>query len=105
MGIVRAAIHFQKDYPPIEVEEGANLMQSLLEAGRAVASSCYGKGICSKCRVRVIEGAENLSKPNALEKQRRELMANTPQAMKDDERLSCQTRLLKSSVKIDTDYW
>ena len=105
MGIVRAAIHFQKDYPPIDVEEGANLMQSLLQAGRAVASSCYGKGICSKCRVRVSEGAENLSKPNALEKQRRELMAGGPQALKENERLSCQTRLLKAHVTIDTDYW
>lgn len=91
--------------PVIEVEDGANLMQSLLSSGRPVASSCYGKGICSKCRVNVIAGAENLSKPNALEKKLRENLKDTRQALSETERLSCQTRILKDEVTISTSYW
>jgi 2Fe-2S ferredoxin len=100
-----AKIRFSKNLPAIEVEDGANLMQSLLSAGRPVASSCYGKGICSKCRVKIIAGGENLSKPNALEKLTRGNLATTRQALADDERLSCQSRLLKGEIEIDTGYW
>jgi ferredoxin len=91
--------------PSIEVEKGANLMQSLLSHGKPVASSCYGKGICSKCRVQVVEGSENLSKPNALEKMLREKLKDTRQALAENERLSCQTRLLDEEVMLDTGYW
>lgn len=94
-----------KSKPSIEVENGANLMQSLLSHGKPVASSCYGKGICSKCRVQIIEGPQNLSKPNALEKMLREKLKDTRQALAENERLSCQTRLIDDEVVIDTGYW
>lgn len=80
-------------------------MQSLLAAGRPVASSCYGKGICSKCRVKVLAGGENLSKPNVLEKRLREKIGQSANALTDDERLTCQTRILSAEVTIDTGYW
>ncbi len=105
MAKIRLLKEFAKNKPDIEVENGANLMQSLLSAGRPVASSCYGKGICSKCRVKIIEGAENLSKPNALEKLTRNNLAKTSNALADDERLSCQSRILDKIVVIDTGYW
>jgi 2Fe-2S ferredoxin len=100
-----AKIRFLKNKPEIDVESGANLMQSLLSAGRPVASSCYGKGICSKCRVKVISGAENLSRPNALEKLTRTNLSKTSSALSEDERLSCQCRLINNDVTIDTGYW
>jgi ferredoxin len=105
MTYTMAKIRFSKNKTEIDVENGANLMQSLLSAGRPVASSCYGKGICSKCRVKVISGAENLSRPNALEKLTRNNLAKTSSALAEDERLSCQSRLLGDEVVIDTGYW
>lgn len=97
-------IGFFKTPDEIEVSAGANLMKSLLDAGKPVASSCYGKGICTKCRVKVIEGADSLSKPNALETATRLRVATSATPLADDERLSCQSKVL-GDIYIDTTYW
>jgi ferredoxin, 2Fe-2S len=99
-----STIRFLKNHQNIEAREGENLMKALLENKLPVASSCYGKGVCARCRVQVIDGADNLSKPNALEKLARERLADSSTPLEDDERLSCQTRLL-GDVKIHTTYW
>ena len=92
-------IRFSKDIPELEVEEGSNLMQTLLRANIPVASSCYGKGICSKCRVQVLEGSENLNKETPLEQE-----LKTKHKLASDIRISCQCRV-KGDIKIDTPYW
>lgn len=97
-------IGFFKSPDTLEVPSGANLMKALLESGKPVASSCYGKGICTKCRVKVIEGSENLNKPNALEAATRLRVANSNTALAADERLSCQAKVI-GDVFIDTTYW
>ncbi|MGE3973322.1 MAG: 2Fe-2S iron-sulfur cluster-binding protein [Bdellovibrionales bacterium] len=83
----------------IEVEPGANLMESLLAAGLPVASSCGGDAVCAKCHVKVLEGADQLSKEDSDIKELKELndVAKT-------ERISCQTQVL-GPVTIDTPYW
>ena len=78
---------------------GANLMEQLLLAGLPVASSCHGDGICGKCRIKIIDGAENLSIINSLE----ELLRDRLQVPKDY-RISCQTQVL-GDILIDTAYW
>lgn len=97
-------IGFFKTPDEIEVRSGANLMKTLLEAGKPVASSCYGKGICTKCRVKVIENPDGLSKPNALEAATRLRVAGSATELKGDERLSCQAKVV-GDVYIDTTYW
>jgi 2Fe-2S ferredoxin len=92
-------IQFTKDIAPITVASGAQLMTSLLDAGLPVASSCYGKGICSKCRVQIISGAENLSIETDNEKQLRER-----NKIADGNRISCQTKVI-GDVTIDASYW
>ena len=74
-------------------------MDALLRAGLPVASSCKGDGICAKCRVRVVAGAENLTPVEPLERRVRERLRLAP-----DLRLSCQARAL-GHVTIDTTYW
>lgn len=74
-------------------------MQSLLDAGIPVASSCNGEGVCAKCKIVIIEGAENLSRENELEiflKQKFNIAKNI--------RISCQTQV-NGNVTIDTTYW
>jgi len=93
------SIRFAKSIPPISVETGANLMASLLAAGLPVASSCHGDGICGKCRVRVLEGAKNLSPEEAPEKLLRERLK-----IPSDQRVSCQARVL-GDVTVDASYW
>lgn len=92
-------IRFEKELPELKVESGANLMEELLRAGLPVASSCHGDGICGKCRVRLVRGAENLSKIGSLEQIVRDRLP-VPQ----DFRISCQSQVL-GDITIDTTYW
>jgi 2Fe-2S ferredoxin len=49
--------------------------------------ACGGKGRCTTCRMQVLAGAEQLSKPSAFEQKM--LKAGR---LEDDERLACQCR-------------
>ena len=92
-------IKFIKTKPEIEVTNGANLMQSLLAAGVPVASSCNGDGVCSKCRVKVIEGQKNLSEINDTE-----LILIDQNSLGKEIRISCQVEVL-GDVTVDANYW
>jgi ferredoxin, 2Fe-2S len=92
-------IRFAKGREPLEVDSGAVLMKSLLAAGLPVASSCQGDGVCGKCRIQILEGFENLSKPNAVETVLRDRLR-----VPKDQRISCQTRVM-GDILIDTSYW
>lgn len=92
-------ISFSKGRPTLDVPISSNLMQVLLENDIAVASSCGGEGVCAKCVIKVIKGAENLSPMNDTEKDLREI-----HDFSRNERLSCQTTVL-GDVTLDTDYW
>lgn len=92
-------IRFVKNYPEIAVESGAVLMDVLLQAGLPVASSCHGDGICGKCRIHIISGAENLSKINSVESIVRDRLK-----IPREYRISCQAQVL-GDITIDTSYW
>ena len=78
---------------------GTNLMRALQEAGRPVASSCNGDGVCAKCTVKVLQGQENMSPEKETE-----AFLRQRHAIPKDERLSCQVRVL-GDVTVDTGYW
>lgn len=92
-------IEFVKSRPALDVTHGANLMQALLAHEIPVASSCRGDGVCAKCRIRIVEGAKNLSPETEIEAMRRDQFD-----FDRDERLSCQAEVL-GDIKIDTPYW
>lgn len=92
-------IRFLKNYAPIEVEKGAQLMKSLLDAGLPVASSCHGDGVCAKCRIQVVDGQSNLSDINKIE-----LMLRDRLKIAKDVRISCQTKVV-GDVCVDASYW
>ena len=46
-----------------EVKHGENLLTWLRKKGYSLPSPCGGKGVCGKCRVRVLEGENALSMP------------------------------------------
>jgi ferredoxin, 2Fe-2S len=92
-------ISFSKPFSPVEVAPGANLMQSLLAAGVPVASSCYGDGVCGKCRLQVIAGGENLSPEGDLEK-----ILKDRYRLGKEMRISCQTAV-NGDVTVDAGYW
>ena len=92
-------IRFVRKYPDIEVAEGSLLMEALLKAGLPVASSCHGDGICGKCRIQIVGGAENLTKINEIEAIVRDRLKIPPEF-----RISCQSRVI-GNILIDTSYW
>jgi 2Fe-2S ferredoxin len=92
-------INFEKKFPSIEVPKGANLRESLLEAGRTVASSCDGEGVCGKCWIRIVEGEKSLTPETEDEK-----FLKSTQRLGSNFRISCQTKVI-GDIKIDTSYW
>jgi len=92
-------IRFLKSQTAVEVPEGSNLMESLLDSGMPVASSCGGEGICSKCNIQIIEGEENLSEETDLEEDLKDI--NDIDA---DRRISCQTEI-NGDIVVDAPYW
>jgi 2Fe-2S ferredoxin len=92
-------IHFRKNLPNLQVEVGANLMQSLLAAGLPVASSCNGDGVCSKCRITILQGHENISPIGALEQTLRDR-----NRIPREQRIACQSQVL-GNITVDTNYW
>ncbi len=79
----------------IEVEDGANLRESLISAGIEVLSPCGGVASCTRCVVIIKNGAENISEIKFEEKQ---LLGNVFHMTK--ERLSCQTTV-SGNVHVD----
>lgn len=92
-------ISFKKNRATLSVSEGSNLMEALLEAGLPVASSCHGDGVCAKCKIQILEGAQNLTSENDTEKFLRE-----SKDLPKDHRVSCQVQIL-GDIKIDASYW
>jgi adenylate cyclase len=97
------AHHRRKSTARIEYVEGptvrASLGLSILEASRANdlphASACAGHGRCATCRVTVVSGMENLSRPLPAEKELLERLRLSP-----DVRLACRAFLTGPSVTV-----
>jgi len=83
----------------VRVVHETNLMDAILQTGLALGQSCDGIALCGFCRVRIIEGLENLT-PAGAEEQK--ILA--AEHAGDDERLACCARV-SGSVKVITDYW
>ena len=70
-----------------------SLLHCLLDSGLDWMHACGGKGRCTTCKVQVLEGMASLSalSPAEIRYRERNLLLN-------DERLSCQVRLLGDIV-------
>lgn len=83
----------------IQVASGTPLMKALLAADIPVASSCGGDGVCGKCRLEIVIGANHLSPPNTEEdflKQKLKIEKNF--------RISCLTQVL-GDIEVRASYW
>jgi adenylate cyclase len=87
------------DHTFIDVEKGSNLMSAIIASGRPIGNSCSAIGICGKCFIRVMQGMENLSGPNPVEKN---LLSR--ENLPSDYRISCLTKVL-GPVTVNTSYW
>ena len=68
-------------------------------AGVPLGNSCGGVGVCTRCKVRVLSGAENLSPPTTLE-----VRFGTSRGFAADERMACQA-VVQGQCEVTTTYW
>ncbi len=84
----------------VTVPTGSTLMEELLKIGLPVASSCRGDGVCTKCRLHVVElEVDAASSISSFEAGLLDRIAAD-----DDERISCQTEV-QGLIEVDADYW
>ena len=76
------------DDAEFELPDGASIDETCENAG--IPFSC-NSGVCGTCQIEIIEGAENLS---ALNQEEDDL------GMDENNRLSCQCKILKGTVKV-----
>ena len=85
----------------IEVESppGTTVLDAAIAAGLPIARSCGADGVCSKCAVRIIDGADNLSPESPDE-------ARTKQRNRVDAelRLACRAEI-RGDVTVSASYW
>ncbi len=66
----RVQFVMKEDHWEVEVEDGVSLLEASRRCGAPVQTLCNGIGACVQCRVRVVDGKENLGDPTALERDR-----------------------------------
>jgi ferredoxin len=89
----------------LEVEEGEVVFDQLDQKGETLPHGCLA-GSCGSCRINVIEGAESLKEPSAVEQDTLKTICETYREkygedfLKDKNiRLSCRARIL-GDIKI-----
>ena len=88
-----AKIFIEKESKIIEEKEDKSLMDALLQEKIFVDNACNGKGVCGKCKVKII--SDNLEELNETEKK---LLSQDE--IKDNIRLSCLVKP-KEDMKIE----
>lgn len=77
--------------------------ETILDAGRRagvpIGNSCGAIGVCARCRVKIVSGAENLTAPTEIESRVSERRKLDP-----DERLACQA-VVQGDCSVTTTYW
>ena len=72
----------------VEVADGEDLLEASRRVDAPVQTLCNGIAACIQCRVKIVEGGENLSAPESLEKDR---IGNIFHIT--GERMACQARV------------
>lgn len=92
-------VQFQPLGKAAEAKTDETLLDVARRAGVPLANSCGGVGICARCRITVVSGAENLSPPTTIETQ-----VSARRKLDPDERLACQT-IVNGACTITAGYW
>ena len=88
-----AKVHVKNDDQTVEVPDGSQL--ECLDGKSSVLFACKS-ATCGSCMVKVLEGAENLEKPNEAEDSGLQAFSSDPK-----QRLMCQCKIKKGEVTIE----
>ncbi len=92
-------VNFSPSGKSIDVKSGTSLYDAALQAGLPVAASCSGEFTCGKCNMRVLQGADHLSKQTDRERGLL-LRENRPET----DRVSCVAAVF-GNCTVTTSYW
>ena len=88
---------------PLGITERAKDNETLLDVARRAAvplgNSCGATGICARCKVRVVTGADALTAPTAIEAR-----VGAQRKFEADERMACQA-VVTADCTVTTGYW
>jgi ferredoxin len=83
----------------VRVAPGTTLLEAAHRAGLPLASACGADGLCARCGVRVLAGAESLSPETEAERRQKRRNRIEPEL-----RLACRAAAL-GDVLVTTGYW
>jgi ferredoxin len=90
-------------FTPLGRSAAAKPNESILDVARRAAiplgNSCGGVGVCTRCKVRVLAGSENLSPATSIE-----LRFGSARGFAKDERMACQA-VVNGACEVTTTYW
>jgi 2Fe-2S ferredoxin len=90
-------------FQPLGIEADARAHDTILDvarsAGAPIGNSCGATGICTRCRVTILDGAESLTPPTTVEQEKA-----GENSFSANERLACQA-VVKGRVVVTTGYW
>lgn len=82
-----------------EAQPNETVLDVARRGGVPLGNSCGGVGVCARCRVRVLTGADNLMERTAVE-----VRFGTARGFDEDERMACQA-VVTGDVEVTTTYW
>lgn len=90
-------------FTPLGRSAAAKDDESILDvarrAGVPLGNACGGVGVCTRCKVRVLTGAENLTPPTSIE-----IRFSASRGFAADERMACQA-VVRGECEVTTTYW
>jgi len=93
----------QVTFTPLARTAAAKSDETVLDVARRAAvplgNSCGGIGVCARCKVRVVAGAENLTPPTSVEAR-----FAAARRFAEDERMACQA-VVRGDCEVTTSYW
>ena len=99
MNALSRKVTFQPLGKSAEAKPDETLLDAARRAGVPIGNSCGAVGICARCRVTIVAGAEVLSPPTTIETQ-----VATRRKLDPDERLACQA-IVNGDCVITAGYW
>ena len=95
----RGFITFTPIGKQVEARENETILDAARRAGVPIGNSCGAIGVCARCRIRVVDGADNLSAATAIEAR-----VSAQRKFAADERMACQAAVRGDCVVTAT-YW
>jgi ferredoxin, 2Fe-2S len=92
-------VSFQPSGRSLRVACGTNLLEAIRRAGLPIARACGAEGLCGRCGVRPLAGAEALGAETPMERS-----AKARNRVAPDCRLACRVAVA-GDVEVTAPYW